>query len=344
VLARRVIVLAIVVGGLALAVGCSSGSGARTDSDDVVRLGYTADLTQVPALVGVDKGLFAEYLSPERRVEAAAMTGSTAVEQLLGGTLDAAYLGPRDAIDAYRRSGGRGIRIVAGATSGGAALVVRPGIASVADLGGTSIAVPRRGSAEDVALRAFLADNGLQVVVATVGDVAVVPQPNGRTLEMFRAGAIGGAWVPEPWATRLVLEGGGSVLADERALWPDGEFATTELVVRTEFLERHRDAVRGLLEGHVRAVNEATENPVEAQRAANAVLRAQTGAALPDEIIAEAWDNLSFTNDPIAGSLQKSVDDDFRIGAGEQLNLAGMYDLTLVNEVLALLGQDKVSS
>ena len=39
--------------------------------------------------------------------------------------------------------------------------------------------------------------------------------------------------MPEPWASRLVHEGGGKVLVDERTLWKDGEFPTT-LLVATE--------------------------------------------------------------------------------------------------------------
>ena len=50
--------------------------------------------------------------------------------------------------------------------------------------------------------------------------------------------------MPEPWATRLVDEGGGKVLVDERDLWPDGEYVTTHLIVRTPYLEEHPDVVR----------------------------------------------------------------------------------------------------
>ena len=35
------------------------------------------------------------------------------------------------------------------------------------------------------------------------------------TLTAFQQGQIDGAWVPEPWATRLVKEGGGKILVDE---------------------------------------------------------------------------------------------------------------------------------
>ncbi len=132
------------------------------------------------------------------------------------------YIGPNPAINAFAQSGGEAIRIVAGATSGGAALVVEPTITAPAQLQGSKLATPQRGNTQDVALRAWLAKNGLKSDLEGGGDVSILPQPNAQTLETFRAGEIQGAWVPEPWATRLVLEGGGSVLVDERTLWPDG--------------------------------------------------------------------------------------------------------------------------
>ena len=55
--------------------------------------------------------------------------------------------------------------------------------------------------------------------------------------------------MPEPWATRLVNEGGGKILVDERDLWPDGKYVTTHLIVTTEFLDDHPDVVKQLIEG-----------------------------------------------------------------------------------------------
>ena len=60
-----------------------------------------------------------------------------------------------------------------------------------------------------------------------------------RPCSSSRTGKIDGAWVPEPWASRLVLDGGGKVLVDEKTLWPGGKFVTTHLIVRTEFLEKY---------------------------------------------------------------------------------------------------------
>src|SRR5207302_170697 len=81
------------------------------------------------------------------------------------------------------------------------------------------------------------------------GDVSIVPQDNAQTLVGFRDGQIDGAWVPEPWASRLIVEAGARVLDDERDLWSGGTFATTNLIVATTFLQNHATQVKALLNG-----------------------------------------------------------------------------------------------
>ena len=106
------------------------------------------------------------------------------------------------------------------------------------------LATPQLGNTQDVALRAWLKEQGLTTDASGGGDVSILPQENADTLTAFKAGDIDGAWVPEPWATRLIQEGGGKVLVDERDLWPDGQYVTTHLIVRTKFLDEHPDVVQ----------------------------------------------------------------------------------------------------
>ena len=164
---------------------------------------------------------------------------------MFSGALDASFIGPNPAINGYAKSKGEALRIVAGTTSGGASLVVREGINAPADLQGKTLATPSLGNTQDVALRAWLKDQGFATDTAGGGDVHITPQDNADTLAAFKTGAIDGAWVPEPWATRLVNEGGGHVLVNEKDLWPDGKFVTTHLIVTTEFLDEHPDTVKG---------------------------------------------------------------------------------------------------
>jgi NitT/TauT family transport system substrate-binding protein len=328
---------------LAVALGCSDGGG-EAPRPAAVRLGYFANVTHAPALVGMEQGWFAEALGPDVALETRTFNaGPEAVEALFSEALDLTYIGPNPAINAFAQSEGQAIRIVAGATSGGAALVVQPAITKPADLAGKKLASPQLGNTQDVALRAWLREQGLSANLEGGGDVAVLPQANAQTLETFRAGEIQGAWVPEPWATRLVLEGGGSVLVDERALWPDGKFVTTHLIVRTKFLEQHPELVAAVLRAHVRAVDFANAEPEQARELVNRAIEKLTGKALPAAVIEGAWPKLAFTVDPIASSLRKSAEDGVEVGLLEPVALDGIYALGPLNEILAAAGKPTVS-
>jgi NitT/TauT family transport system substrate-binding protein len=140
--------------------------------------------------------------------------------------------------------------------------------------------------------------------------------------------------VPEPWASRLVLEGGGTVLVDEKDLWPDGRFVTTHLVVRTQFLREHPQTVEALLRGHLAANGEITADPEQAKKVVNAQLLELTGKALKPATLDRAFAQINLTEDPVASSLRRSADNAVATGLVPAADLAGIYDLTLLRKVL----------
>jgi len=316
--------------------------GAGAEKPTTVRLGYFPNVTHATALVGVENGIFKSTLAPNTLETKIFNAGPAAVEALFSDAIDASYMGPNPAINAYVQSGGQAIRIVSGATSGGALLVVKPSINTPADLKGRKLASPQRGGTQDVALRYWLKQNNLKTDLEGGGDVSIVPQENAQTLETFRAGQIDGAWVPEPWATRLVQEGGGKVLVDERTTWPEGRFVTTQLVVRTEFLKQHPEAVRRLLQGQVQANELVNANPEEAQRLVNQAITTITGKGLAAGVLQAAWKNMEFTNDPITTSLTVSADHAHEVGLLRKVSLKGIYDLSILNQVLKTSDQPEV--
>jgi NitT/TauT family transport system substrate-binding protein len=331
------------------AAACGGGSSPKaatgptgTEAPTTVRLGYFPNVTHATALVGLESGIFKTALGADTLETKTFNAGPAAIEALFSGALDATYVGPNPAINAHVQSGGEAIRIISGATSGGALLVVKSSINGPADLKGKKIASPQRGGTQDVALRYWLKDNNLKADLEGGGDVSIVPQENAQTLETFRSGAIDGAWVPEPWATRLVQEGGGKVLVDERTLWPGGQFVTTHLVVRTKFLKDHPDAVRRLVEGQVQANDLVNSNPAEAQRLVNQSITNLTGKGMTQSVLEASWKNLQFTNDPIAPSLTVSADHAFEVGLLEKVSLKGIYDLSILNQVLKTANQPEV--
>ena len=153
---------------------------------------------------------------------------------------------------------------------------------------------------------------------------------------------IDGAWVPEPFATRFVQEGGAHILVDERDLWPEGEYVTTHLIVRTAFLEEHPDVVKGLLAGLADAIDLIESDPAQAKDLTNQGIEAITDKPLSQAVIDAAWENLTFTLDPISSSLEKSAQDAEAAGLLDPVDLSGIYDLTLLNEILVDRGQTEV--
>jgi NitT/TauT family transport system substrate-binding protein len=344
----------VVLASILAACGASSqaSGGATPDSSTNsgpvdLRLGYFANLTHAPALVGVSKGYFKDALASNVRLTTQTFSaGPAEVEAIFGGALDAGFIGPSPAINAYVKSKGGAIRIVAGAASGGAALVVRPaaGIDGPADLKGKILATPQLGNTQDVALRAYLLDHGIHTDALGGGDAKIVPTDNATTLQLFQQGKVDGAWVPEPWVARLHQQAGGKVLVDERSLWPGGQFATTELVVAKPFLDKHPDTVVALISAESKAIDWIGANPVEAKAAVNDALLQLTGKALKPPVIDEAWTRLRFSVDPLASTLKKEAADAKRAGLLADTSLGSILDLRLLNQVLAAGGKPKVDA
>jgi NitT/TauT family transport system substrate-binding protein len=330
--------------GTAAASGATGGVLEPLEDAETIRFGVFPNVTHAPGLVALADGGTLSTLLPNATVEVTPFnSGTAAVEAMFSDAIDITFVGPNPAINAYVQSNGEAVRVISGSTSGGAFLVVRDDIQTAADLAGKKLATPSLGNTQDVALRAWLKAQGYTTDTAGGGDVSVVPQDNAQTLDTFIDGTIDGAWVPEPWATRLIDEGGAHVLVDERDVWPEGKYVTTHLMVATSFLQENPEVVKRILLATIQAVDEVNDDPATAQATTNAEIEKFTTAKLGDDLLRTAWGNLTFTVDPVASSLQKSAADAQALGLLEDPgDLEGLYDLTLLNELLESLGRDPV--
>lgn len=303
-----------------------------------LRLGYFPNITHAPALIGVDKGFFAAELGSTKLTTQTFNAGPEEVSALLGGSLDAGFIGSSPAINAFAKSNGEAVRLIAGAASGGAQLVVSPTITSPDQLTGKIIASPQAGNTQDVALKKWLKGQGLD------GQVTVQNLDNPRTLDLFKAGQIAGGWLPEPWSSRLV-DAGAKVLVDERTLWPNGQFPTTVLIVRTAFLQQHPETVTALLRGEAKAVEYTTSNAADAKTVTNAAIKKVTGSALSAKVVDRAFTELTFTLDPLAAVFPQLSKDSVTAGATKtETNLAGFVDVGPLNAVLQAAGKPAVDA
>jgi sulfonate transport system substrate-binding protein len=330
-----------------LAAGCSTSSTASGEGsgDVVLRLGFLANITHEPALVGLEKGFFAKNLGKHVTLKTTVFSsGTEETTALLAGQLDAAYVGPNPAINAWQKSNGTAIKIISGAASGGASLVVKPGITSAAALKGKSLATPSLGNTQDVAVRYWLKQHGLTTTATGGGAVAIKPiKPNSAAVLQFKSGQLDGGWEPEPYATEMVMDGG-KRLVNEASLWPGGKFVTTNLVVTQSFLKDHASAVNGLLKGQIEANDYINANGQAAAQAANTELTELLGKGLDANILTKSLTYLTFTNDPIASTLKTDAQHAVAVGLLKPVNLNGIYDLGPLNKLLKAAGEPQVSS
>jgi NitT/TauT family transport system substrate-binding protein len=325
----------------------SSDEGSEGTGEGVeVRLGYFPNLTHGTALVGLSEGFYEDALAEEGATLVAQdfNSGTDTIEALLGGGLDATYIGPSPTVTAYSQSNGEGVRVIAGATSGGAGLVVQPEIGSLEDLRGEIVATPSVGNTQDIAARHHFKTEGFKTDTDGGGDVSILGQDNSVTVQAFQQKEIAGAWVPEPYVS-ILQENGGKLLLDEAELWPDGEFVTTQLIVRTEFLDEHPDLVQNLLNAHVQSTSFINDSPDEAKTIIGEQLLELTQSELPVGVLTSAFDSMTFTNDPLATTLVESAGHAEEVEVIEPIeaDLNGLYDLDALNEVLAEAGEQEVS-
>lgn len=329
-------ILAFLIAGLMLLGSTPATAAAKTSP--IVRIGYFANVTHAPALVAKERGLMERALARQgTKVEWVAFNaGPSVIEAMKGRALDLSYIGPSPAISGFASTRGTLLKVIAGSTANGAQLIVKPSIRTVADLRGKSLATPQLGNTQDVALRAWLAQQGLKTSLSGAGDLTVIPTENAQSLTLFQRGDIDGAWVPEPWASRLVLEGGGRVFLDEKELWPKGLFLTTHLIASSTFLSSYPETVRTVLKAHAQAIDFIARNPGPAKDAVQSQIAAATGKRLGDDVIDRAWSNLKFRLDPLAATLAKNAEDAVDAGLLTNLGargLAGIYDLRLLNQM-----------
>jgi len=301
-----------------------------------LRLGHFPNLTHAQAVYARATGEFEKAIGTRIRW-VTFNAGPSAIEALFSDAVDITFVGPSPAINGYLKSKGDKFVIIAGGASGGAGLVVQKdsGIRSEKDFLDRVIATPQTGNTQDVAARIWFAEHGYKLREKG-GRLSLIALSNPDQLTMFRKHQVQGAWTVEPWVSRLEIEGGGVLFLDEKTLWPEGRYVTTQIVCNKQFLFRNRELVKKLLSAHIDVTRQIRTNVVEASKILNAELKKETGKALKEQVIQSAMTRIEFTWDPIATSLFKCAENAHKIGFLRKTpDLRGIHDLRLLNEALS---------
>ena len=320
-----------------------------------VRIGYFANLNHGPAVIGLNNGTFQKFLGPSTTIQATIFTsGSPEMTAMLAGKIDIAYVGPSPAVNAFIESSGSALQIVSGVANGGAVFVVTnasglttPSQLTPGQMNGMTFAAPGVGNTQDIALRHYLQSNGYQTA-NDGGTVNVADTANANIVALMEKGTIDGAWVPEPWGAIIVADSASHIFLNEQSLWPNG-FSTTELVVSSAFLNVHPDVVREIVTANLYETQWIQNNPQQADVELSNYLGNLTGSAVSVPIITTAMTRLSFTDDPLAASVLQQAENAYSLGdlgttPPTASNLAGLYNLTILDSVLGQYGLPQVTA
>jgi len=329
----------------------TSSSSTSCCSTNLLRIGYFANVNHGQALIGLFNGDYQKALGSSVTIKTTLFTaGPTEMTALLAGQLDMAYVGPSPAVNAFISSNGTGVRIVAGASNGGALFVVTnsSGIKTAADGNITGQLLhktflgPQLGNTQDVALRHYLLENHL--VPGT--NVTVNDASNANIVTALVGNKADGAWVPQPYASLILAKAKAHVFLDERSLWPGGSFSTAVLVVATPFLTAHPDVVARIVAAHVNETIWINAHLAQAATVMNATIAKVTGLGISPAAMSGSLATLSLTYDPLVSSVQQMATNAYQLGflGKTPPNLQGLFDLTILNQVLEQRGLPTISS
>jgi NitT/TauT family transport system substrate-binding protein len=285
-----------------------------------------ASLTHAPALAGLGSGRIARALAPLRVESRVFRAGPRVVEALVGRAIDFGVTGPAPLVVGYAHHGAETLRVTSGCASGGASLVLAAGtdVRAAADLRGKTLAVTQLGSTQDVSLCTYLRAHGLETT-SRGGDVTVHALAASDVRAQMMKGRLDGAWLPEPWATRLVKEIGATRFVDERDLWPGGKFATALVVARCE-LARARPADAARFEAAMaEEVERARTRPSESRQEAYDEIQRLTTNAGKREWFDEAWGKVEFTVDPLEAAVQTFAENAAALGVMPHVRCGALF-------------------
>ncbi len=274
-----------------------AGCGKNGESDNEVNIGYFNNVTHAQALLMKSEGSLEKSLGEGMSVEWTAFNaGPAEVEALFSEDIDIGYIGPVPAISANVKSRGD-VVVLSGATQGGAVLIKRADseISSVADLDGKVVAIPQIGNTQHLCLLQLLEENGLKPTTEG-GTVTVSAVANADVANMMERGDIDAALVPEPWGATLLSQGA-ELLLDYQQIYMNGEYDVAVVVVRKEFMEENPEVVEKFLAEHEAATVKMNDNREESLTIINEELKAATGKALEESIIAEAFTRIGVSTE-----------------------------------------------
>ena len=318
---------------LALLSGCGKKENPNLPGE--IRLGFMPDFTHAQAFVGVEIKHYARNLKGVKISRKAYLTGVTIMRDIIEGELDFAFVDPVSAIVSFSRSRDNAFKIVAGVSSGGVLFVAQRSIPPdlLSKFFDNSVAVPEMNGTQYVSFKdfLFLKLSGNSDMINSIG---ITPLDRNELMSSFTSGVIVGAWYPEPWASKLIMEGKGYAYMNESSLWTKSIFASTVLICRTDFMREYPEAVDGFLKGHVSTTIWIRSHKKETIDILSKGVAALAGVGVSEQAANKAYMNFVPTYDPVKPSLLKFAAKAKKLGLISGKNIESIFEFAPIDTIL----------
>lgn len=319
----------------------STNKGKSSDKKITVTIGIFKNVTHAAGYVALENGYFQKNLGDNVNIEVLAFdNGSDFSTALATGQIDFGYTGPGPATNQFLKS--NNFRVISGADNGGAVLVAGKdsGVNSVKDLVGKTIAIPTKGSTNEISLRLLLEQEGVPVTTDSSGAQIVARAPS-DTLVALRQNEVHATLIPEPWGTQIEQEGIGKVIVPWDQIPPNnGDYPLVLLTASDKFIKDHRDLVKAAIKSNLEAIDFIKANPDESYELINKRLSSLSGKGLDLELIKAAISHMSLTSDVSQAAIEEMAKVSIEAGyikdvTVDTLDLSKFIDTSLLEEVKA---------
>lgn len=184
-------------------------------------------------------------------------SGAPEIKAMQAGELDAIFVCTSPLIAPVTK--GLDAKIVAGVNDNGSNLVLRQDLDFYGpeSLRGLSVATFQPGTAQDVLLKKWLNDSGINI-----SDVNITPMGPGDAVAAMTNGKVDGTFLPHPAPAIIEVEGKGKSVMASGEMWP--HHACCGIAVTGKLIKEHPEVVEQLIRTHINATNFINAHPDEA--------------------------------------------------------------------------------
>lgn len=313
-----------------LLLGCVGQGTDDTKKMTELRIGYQPSTHQIAEMVAMEKGWWQNDLKKygiEKVTDYEFPSGPPEMQAMLGGQIDIAYVGATPPIPAIDQ--GLDAKIVAAAQTQGSDIVVLPesNYTGPSFLIGKKIGTFPPGSIQDMVLKKWLVDNGIDV-----SKVDIKAMGPGDATTALAAKQIDAVFLPHPAPAVLEIEGNGKSVVKSGEMWSG--HACCVLLVSGKLMRENPELVKEIINIHINATEYITDNPEEAAEIASRKL------GLSKEVIIYSMENSDTTyihnpND-IVSFMEAYAKEHYDLGYTKKLLTAkDLIDTKLYDEVVS---------